>query len=367
MTLKVTETVYFPGLNGIRAIAALLVVCSHISMGLGSLGFRGYHSIDMAGYGVTMFFVLSGYLITYLLLIEYEKNKQISYRKFYMRRILRIWPIYYLSILIALACMYFFGQRPDATGLFFYIFMMANVPFVFGGALSFVAQLWSVGVEEQFYLFWPWLFKKRVHLLKIMLGIIILYMILRIVLRVTENGPFYTLLGLTRFHCMAIGGIGALVVFEQRDILKYVYHPAVQIFCWIVVIVSLYQPFHIFSIIDGELYALIFLVMIINVSTNPRSIIKLENKLLNWLGKISYGIYVYHMFAVALVFALLKGRINISYLSMALIYAGVLGFTFVSAHISYSYIERFFLNLKHKFSMVKSGSLLSEQPLVLKK
>jgi len=367
MIQKATETVYFPGLNGIRAIAALLVVFSHISLGLGSLGFRGYHGIDMAGYGVTMFFVLSGYLITYLLLTEYDKNGQISYRKFYMRRILRIWPIYYLSIFIALACMCFFAERADGWGLFFYMFMMANVPFIFGGTLGFVAQLWSVGVEEQFYLFWPWLFKQRAHLLKIMLGVIIIYMVLRLILRITENGPFYTLLGITRFHCMAIGGIGALMVFESRDILKLIYHPAVQIICWTIMILSIYQPFHTFSIIDGELYALIFLVMIINVSTNPRSIIKLENKLLNWLGKISYGIYVYHMFAIALVFYVLSGRTDNSYLTMALVYAGVLSCTFLIAHVSYTYFERFFLNLKHKFSIIKSGPLHSEQVLALKR
>jgi peptidoglycan/LPS O-acetylase OafA/YrhL len=160
MKSKGSRSIYFPGLNGIRAIAALLVVCSHISLSLEIFGFSDYGGIDMAGYGVTMFIVLSGYLITYLLLNEYEENKLIDYRKFYMRRILRIWPIYYLSIIIALTCIYFGGHAIDGTGLFFYLFMMANVPFVFGGALNLVGQLWSVGVEEQFYLFWPWLFKK---------------------------------------------------------------------------------------------------------------------------------------------------------------------------------------------------------------
>ena len=363
MTFKSTEKVYFPGLNGIRAIAALLVVFSHISLGISNLGFSGHHGIDMAGYGVTMFFVLSGYLITYLLLLEYQKNRQISYRKFYMRRILRIWPIYYLSIFIALVCMYFLEQKVSGNGLFFYLFLMANVPFVFGGTLNFVSQLWSVGVEEQFYLLWPWLFKQRAQLLKIMLGIILVYMVLRLILRITENGPFYTLLGITRFHCMAIGGIGALMVFEKRSVLKYVYHPVAQVICWSIMIVSLYQPFHTFSIIDGELYALIFLVLIINVSTNPRSIIKLENKLLNWLGKISYGIYVYHMFAIAFVVNVLQGRLHTSYFSVAIIYAGILSCTLLLAHISYNYFEKFFLDRKHKFSIIKSGTPYPEQIL----
>lgn len=284
------DTIYFPGLNGIRAIAALLVVCSHISLNISQLGFVGYRSIDMAGYGVTMFFVLSGYLITYLLLTEHELYHKISYRKFYIRRILRIWPIYYLSLFIALIWMYFSNQDISVPGVFFYLFMMANVPFIYGGIVGIVAHLWSVGVEEQFYLFWPWLFKKRDYLLIIMLAIIIIYMTLRVTFRLFENGPIFTLIGITRFHCMAIGGIGALAVFEKWAVLKYIYTPILQSVCWSILVLSLYKPFHTFSIIDGELYALIFLIIIINVSTNKRSIIKLENKIMNWLGKISYGI-----------------------------------------------------------------------------
>jgi peptidoglycan/LPS O-acetylase OafA/YrhL len=198
-----------------------------------------------------------------------------------------------------------------------------------------------------------------------MVSIVILYMVLRVILRLTENGPFYTLLGITRFHCMAIGGIGALLVFEKRQLLNYIYHPIVQFICWAIMIVSLYRPFHTFSIIDGELYALIFLVMIINVSTNPASIINLENKVLNWLGKTSYGIYVYHMFSIAIVFSILEGRIDPTYWGMALVYITVLGSTLLFAHLSYRYYEIFFLRLKHKFAIIKSQEMHSGPALKL--
>lgn len=347
---------YFPGLNGIRAIAALLVVCSHISMSISDLGFLGFGSIAMAGYGVTMFFVLSGYLITYLLLTEYKKNGEISYKKFYIRRILRIWPIYYLSLLIALVWMYSSNQSIDIKGLLFYIFMMANVPFIYGGTVGLVAHLWSVGVEEQFYLFWPWLFKVRDRIFTSMIVIILFYMILRIIFRIIENGPIYTLIGTARFHCMAIGGLGALAVFEKWSCLKHIYNPVLQAFCWLILIFSVYSPFHTFSIIDGELYALIFIIIIINVSTNKKSLVKLENRVMHWLGRISYGIYVYHMFAIGIIFYLVKNRIQANYPNLAILYLSVIGLTLLFADLSFRYFEATFMKIKNKFSIIQSSN-----------
>lgn len=357
----IKEKIYFPGLNGMRAIAALLVIFSHIGIQLHAIGFQGYQSIDMAGYGVTMFFVLSGYLITYLLLTEYEKNKKISYKKFYVRRMLRIWPIYYLSLAITQAWMVFSGQNTDGNSLIFYLFMMANVPFVFGGMLGLVGQLWSVGVEEQFYLFWPWLFKKRNHLLMIMSSIIVVYILLRLFLRIYENGPFYTFLGITRFHCMAMGGIGALAVFENWKIVKNIHIPLLQMICWLILIISLYRPLHIFSIIDGEIYAVIFLILIINVSTNSKTIIRLENPLMNWLGKLSYGMYVYHTFSITIVFNSLKSHIALNITGLLIIFLSVIFLTLIFSQLSYLYIEEYFLKIKRRFSVIISGRAFHEE------
>jgi peptidoglycan/LPS O-acetylase OafA/YrhL len=105
------KVLHLRGLNGIRAIAAVAVLISHISLALPLFGLDPLFTdkkgepagVLMASYGVTMFFVLSGFLITYLLLQEKE-IQQIHIRHFYFRRILRIWPLYYLFLV---SCIFF--------------------------------------------------------------------------------------------------------------------------------------------------------------------------------------------------------------------------------------------------------------------
>ncbi len=167
---KSTNTIHLKGLNGIRAIAALSVIIAHITgelqnfglddsiFGLDSNGVRA--SILMASYGVTMFFALSGFLITYLLLIEKKKKDSIDIKKFYIRRILRIWPLYYFYIIIVLVVYLIFGIDYNEEMMPFYILLAANIPLIIQSSLPFIGHLWSIGVEEQFYLFWPWIFKK---------------------------------------------------------------------------------------------------------------------------------------------------------------------------------------------------------------
>src|SRR5215212_2881474 len=97
--------VHFPGLNGLRFFAAMAVAVSHVEL------MKQYHDLpnaydhpavyELGRLSVTLFFVLSGYLITYLLLAERKATNTIAVRNFYIRRILRIWPLYYLIVLLA--------------------------------------------------------------------------------------------------------------------------------------------------------------------------------------------------------------------------------------------------------------------------
>jgi len=115
--------------------------------------------LDLAGNGVTIFFTLSGFLITYLLLKEKEISR-IKIKDFYVRRVLRIWPLYYLYFALCMITVALFKVQFDAASVPFYLLLAANVPFILNTTLPFLAHYWSLGVEEQFYLFFPHIAKR---------------------------------------------------------------------------------------------------------------------------------------------------------------------------------------------------------------
>jgi len=140
-TSKDIHKIHLSGLNGLRAIAAMGVVVSHITLALGSFSLNPYifgraadnspKGFILAGFGVSIFFSLSGFLITYLLLLEKEKA-EINVPYFYMRRVLRIWPLYYIALAAAVLIMFSYGLdiRQLSSSLPFYVFFAANIPFV---------------------------------------------------------------------------------------------------------------------------------------------------------------------------------------------------------------------------------------------
>ncbi len=147
-------TDYFPGIDGLRAVSVLLVMCNHVA-----------HPPSLTGWikgwtGVHVFFVISGFLITTLLLREEERNGRVSLRNFYLRRVFRILPVYFAVLsLYLLICHTPMGAAKWAQlreGLPYYLSFLQeyrpdSVGTVFGHS-------WSLGVEEKFYLVWPFLF-----------------------------------------------------------------------------------------------------------------------------------------------------------------------------------------------------------------
>lgn len=142
----------------------------------GDWGVNGF-KLPIVADGVTLFFVISGFLITYLLLNEQEKSHRVSIPKFYMRRILRIWPIYYFYLIVALSVTTLWSD----SNIWYYIFFGANVPFILTVGIWPIVHYWSIGVEEQFYLYWPWIVKftqgKNVRLLAIAIGLCAIWLL----------------------------------------------------------------------------------------------------------------------------------------------------------------------------------------------
>lgn len=150
---------YFPGLDPLRFFAALMILLVHVDLVKSFFNLETttttpfFMRMDFGGTGVNFFFVLSGFLITYLLLCEKDKHTTISLKKFYMRRILRIWPLYYLILLIGFFILphihninlpYFENhfQINFTPNLILYLLLLPQVAFAIFPAVPHIGQSW---------------------------------------------------------------------------------------------------------------------------------------------------------------------------------------------------------------------------------
>lgn len=330
----------------------------------------------LGGIGVYFFFVLSGFLITFLLLEEKNITSTISIRNFYIRRILRIWPLYYLILLIGFFLLPNFTeikinyldsqfQANFYKMLFLYMLMLPNVSMALYGHVPHIGHLWTIGVEEQFYILWPLIIKRiKTRSLLIFfilfLGIIVLvksaFLIIYINYKNSYLVPIKEFLAAFKIECMTIGAIGAYLYWSKNKILKLVYHPMIHILSWIIIPVLIF--FTPSGLQDGNhlIYSLAFITIILNVSTNKKSFLKLELPILNHLGKISYGIYMYHFMIIPIIiYTLRKNNIYINSLQgNILLYTFTFIFSILIANLSYNYFENIFLSFKKKFTIIPS-------------
>ncbi len=371
-----TATVYFPNLNGIRFIAALIVIIHHIEQfkfmfGLNNCWETSLVMQSIGKLGVILFFTLSGFLITYLLLVEEKQVGKIDIKQFYIRRILRIWPLYFLIFFLAffvLNNINFFNLPNESalnasSSITFVLFVcfLSNIFLAFYGALPFASQSWSVATEEQFYLIWPWVLKfSKSKLLSLILVIVVVCGVnIFLMTNLSNSLPFKQELlsfwKMFNIDCMAIGGIFAYFLFTGAKILKYVMNVYVFYFAllsmFILLAFKIYIPIFT-TYFNYDIWALLFGLVILNFSSAKNLGISLENKVFNYLGKISYGLYMYHSIAIL---TSIKVLILFSTANNILIFISSLGITILMAHLSYFYFENMFLKLKHRFTRVPSG------------
>lgn len=373
--------VYFPGLNALRFLAAFLVFASHVELLKSRSGFENYYYTPtvyaLGGSAVTFFFVLSGFLITYLLFIEKDVSGRISLRQFYLRRILRIWPLYYT---VVLAGFFIFPHIPylqdSISGelyddfylkLLLFLFLFPNVSYVLFPHTPYISPAWSIGVEEQFYLAWPWLLsrtKKPLRLFIILLfGIYLIKVILTLIQLISNSQTdeiaqkILYIMYFTRFECMIIGAIFAYILHRKKArLLKILFNKYLQIFAYIAIIALLGTGFQI-PALNQIIYSSLFGIIILNLSANPATVFKLENKILNYLGQISFGLYMYHELAIGISIRVLKDlSFNFNYSGPnLLLYAFALLVTIGVASLSYFLLEKPFLRLKTRFSKISTN------------
>jgi len=371
--------IYFKNLNAIRCIAAFLVIVHHIEQFKDMFHLPNHWSnsvIESLGrLGVILFFVLSGFLISYLLLKEEEVTNTISIKDFYIRRILRIWPLYFLIITTSLFVLpnieFFtlegFGKQVVWDNLFYkiilFIFFLPSLVLNLFGTIPYASQTWSIGAEEQFYLVWPGLNKKIKNKWVLMFGVIVFYILVKFSIQIFPSqikDVFNVFWLYTPIDCMAIGGMFALIIYEKKPIIlsikKVLFSKITQLITITLTLYLISINYHLPRILDKyfhyELYAVLFGILIINFAVNENRLFSMENKVSSYLGKISYGLYMYN--PIVIVFCLKVG-IMFNCTNDLIVYPTVCLLVILLSSLSYEFYEKRFIIKKAKYSKIISG------------
>jgi peptidoglycan/LPS O-acetylase OafA/YrhL len=351
------EKIHLKGLNGLRAIAAISVVMSHT--GVAEFGLVQTLSTSFAKYAVTIFFALSGFLITYLLFTE-KKKTGIDIKKFYIRRVLRIWPLYFTYLLAAVITIYFFNPGKLPGSLAYYIFFAANIPTLLDSHLPHLSHYWTLGIEEQFYLFWPWIVKKADRVLRALIIFTIAFIIVKIFFWYIYAHPGNTkplyINSILRFECMSFGGIAAILCIQgHRLFLRVVTHRVTEILCWIGLLAMIIDKYLVPQSLSLDLAALIAVGLIVNLSFNKKPLISFENRFFDLLGRLSYGIYIIHPLVIFYFAMALSHFKTGAAIRPFVVYGGTILLTILIAWLSYEFFEKGFLRLKDRYATVKNS------------
>jgi peptidoglycan/LPS O-acetylase OafA/YrhL len=338
-----------PGLDAIRAFAVFLVMTYHF----------GFTSIP-GGYGVVAFFVLSGFLITWLLLKEQDATGTVSLRKFYIRRGLRIFPAFYAFWILLVAALIVTGRHvPWAHAVSAFVYLSNYYNAILGDPNTGFSHTWSLAIEEQFYLLWPAVFllliRQPQKMAGRLVGLILAVWIYRVVLVHgfgVDQSYLYASFD-TRFDSLLVGCLAAVVLHRRRAerVTRWILaHPALALLPLLGVFVLVMDlPFGIPRRRDIFGFALVppllalFMVQVIGFQ-GTRSWSWLNHPVLRFLGRISYPLYLYQQITLHMV------RDALADWPVALQFAAACAVTVFVASCSYYMIERPFLRFKSRFA-----------------
>lgn len=372
----------FPHFNTFRFYAAFLVFIQHAEEIAYLSNMPSWHLKsnikDLGAIGVTIFFTLSGFLITYILIKKYDKE---SLKQFYINRLLRIWPLYFIILLVYRIIVPMFDgnfvsffaneQNSDAafqaileitptTEWFLLLFMMPQVLLALGHVFN-PLFIWSIGVEELFYLLWPKMIKNKeriVRKLKILLAIYLVVYLLCFLMWMyamsknltLERNVFQvltTFLYLQRISCMIIGGYFAFRFVEQA---KKPIATTKSFRVWICLVIlaaiivgGIYYPVFINEIIAGAFGYILYRVSLGDKIFDGSLFRLFLNRATELGGKYSYGIYMYHTMCLYLCVGALR---HFNALSKLNLYLGGFILTLFFSIISFEIVEKRFLYLK---------------------
>lgn len=343
--------IHLPSLDGLRGIAILAVMIFHASPKYLRGGFIG----------VDIFFVLSGFLITSLLIKEHDSKGSINIKNFYMRRILRLFPALVLFLCGTFIYASLFPHHKNIVTLndvLIVLFYIANWVRAFKMHIStFYAHTWSLSIEEQFYIFWPpmliilyRLLANRLYI-TLIVGLFAIFSALLRIIMVAEGYSYQRLYGGldTRADSLFIGCfIGFIISYKLFSKVKFILPLTKKFFLPAVIILLLFAYFAEYTNLgfyQWGLFIIIFStsIVILELATSQGGILRrvMEFPLLVLTGKISYGLYLWHFPVYRVMVVNGYSRIEVLFFGGAI--------TFAIATISYYLIERQFLRLKDRF------------------
>jgi peptidoglycan/LPS O-acetylase OafA/YrhL len=337
-------------LDGLRGIAILMVVTLHwiIQPWMPALSKWGGQALYFFAYGVDLFFVISGFLIGGILLGV--GNRFSGMRSFYIRRILRIWPLYYLL----LGIVYLFAQGksvffdiPYWTFFLFIFNFWESAGFILHQALG---QLWSIAIEEQFYALGPlmFMFLNRKQLAYLTSAYIIFSPFLQFLL------TRYTELDVWRFTPARLSGISVgillAIILSSPETVAYLFSKIrtlkfMAFALLVLAIASSVTPLGDFSSIRFSLVSVAFGAVLMTVqiqSLSGQSVPVLNLTFLRYLGLRCYSIYLFHIFFMLIARALVKDF----FIALLIQTALTLGF----AHFSWKYLEAPLIRFGRRYS-----------------
>lgn len=328
---------HFGSLDGLRAISILAVLWHHTQpQGLAlTVKYLGTH-------GVTLFFAISGFLITTLLLRERERHGAIDIRAFYLRRTLRIFPVYYGVVLLYAVVVYLMERNTAAGQAFFqnlpaFLTFTSNLFVESDGRVIFYFA-WSLAAEEQFYLVWPVLLllagtTRRAFWL---LGALLVVLIATELAQLKSDKVFPV--------AITAGSLLALALHHERSyrVVQAVFGHGWSLAAVIVGLMLVLPNFAVPIFVAHLLFAALVACCVVREDHWAAPFLKWRPMV--FVGSISYGMYLLHMLARASAVTVFK-RLQLPTDGVH-VFLATLAITLVAAWLSWRYYESYFLGLK---------------------